>query len=53
MRILTLQEEFANRHEMRTLASEFRQPDWKPRSDEEIAADYEAALLELLTRQNV
>lgn len=48
IRLLKLQQEYADRTQMEGLANEFSQPDWQPRTEAEIGADYEAAILELL-----
>ncbi|WP_179017491.1 hypothetical protein [Paenarthrobacter nitroguajacolicus] len=48
IRLLKLQREFAERDERESLAKEFSSPELQPRSEAEIGADYEAALLELL-----
>ncbi|MBV6758341.1 hypothetical protein [Rhodococcus opacus] len=49
LRLLRLQQEFANRGDLVGMAKEFHRPDYGPRSEEEIAADYEEALRELLS----
>jgi hypothetical protein len=48
LRLLKLQQEFAERELHDSTALEFAQAGWEPRSEQEIAADYEAALLELV-----
>lgn len=50
LRLLQLQTEFANREALANVASEFKKPEWQPRSEQEIAADYEAAIRELLAQ---
>lgn len=48
LRILRLQKEFLDRGEAECTAAEFNKPEWEPRNEDVIAADYAAALLELL-----
>lgn len=51
LKLLRLQEEFARRQEDEALAAHLPGAGLTLRSEEEIAADYEAALLELLSRR--
>ena len=53
IRLLKLQQEFLARGERESLAKEFSSPELQPRSEAEIGADYEDALLELLSTSKV
>lgn len=53
IRLLKLQQEYADRSQHENLAQEFSKPEWQPRSEAEIGADYEAAILELLAASRV
>ena len=47
-RLLELQEEYRNRSKQAGDAAEFNVPEWAPRSEEDIAADYAATLQQFM-----